>query len=205
MERSPTAELAPIITRMPPRNSLLKIVLPESRARAGFTSSMALGQGAVATRANQVMVGTATNTYTLAGIASAQSRAAQSGATHFVTSDASGNLAVTAFSADSIANLDGRVSSLEAGLVGLNRSLTETRVEARRGIATAIAMASAPMPSAPGRTSWATNVGHFKGETAFGASLAYRFDTSRPLAITAGYSFGGGDSHGARIGLAGEF
>ena len=35
MERSPTALLAPVRTNTPPRNSLARMVLPESRARAG--------------------------------------------------------------------------------------------------------------------------------------------------------------------------
>lgn len=44
------------------------------------------------TRANQVRVSPASNTCTLSGIASSQSRAAQSGPTHFITSDSAGNL-----------------------------------------------------------------------------------------------------------------
>ena len=39
MERRPTALLAPVITRMPPGNSLASIVLPESRDRGSLTSS----------------------------------------------------------------------------------------------------------------------------------------------------------------------
>jgi hypothetical protein len=66
-------------------------------------------------------------------------------------------------------------------------------------------MATAPMPSAPGKTTWASNLGFFKGETAFGGSLTHRFDTAVPFGMTAGYSYGGGDSHAARIGLMGEF
>ncbi|MEL6862415.1 MAG: hypothetical protein AAGL11_11300 [Pseudomonadota bacterium] len=62
-------------------------------ATAGFDNSVAIGQGAATTRANQISVGTATNTVTVAGITSAESRAAQSGPLELVTSDANGNLA----------------------------------------------------------------------------------------------------------------
>lgn len=104
-----------------------------------------------------------------------------------------------------IASLDGRVGALETGFANLGDEITENRTEARQGIAAAIAMTTAPMPSAVGRTSWSGNVGHFKGETAFGGSLAHRFDFDEPLAFTAGYAYGGGTSHGFRLGLAGEF
>ena len=104
-----------------------------------------------------------------------------------------------------IASLDGRVGDLETGFANLGDEITEKRTEARQGIAAAIAMTTAPMPSAAGRTSWAGNVGYFKGETAFGGSLAHRFDFDEPLALTAGYAYGGGTSHGFRMGLAGEF
>jgi hypothetical protein len=104
-----------------------------------------------------------------------------------------------------IALLDNRVDGLESSFTDLSDEISENRTEARQGIAAAIAMATAPMPSAPGKTTWASNVGFFKGETAFGGSLAHRFDTSIPFGVTAGYSYGGGDSHAARFGLMGEF
>jgi hypothetical protein len=101
--------------------------------------------------------------------------------------------------------LDGRVGALETGFASLGETISENRTEARQGIAAAIAMTTAPMPSDPGRTSWAGNVGYFKGATAFGGSLAHRLDFDEPVAFTAGYAYGGGDSHGFRLGLAGEF
>jgi hypothetical protein len=68
-----------------------------------------------------------------------------------------------------------------------------------------MAMTTAPMPSRPGRTSWAVNGAAFMGEGAAGASLAYRLDTNEPLALTAGYAYGGGNAQGVRVGLQGEF
>ncbi len=58
-------------------------------------NSTAIGVGVVTTRDNQMLFGTATNTYTAAGIDSAASLAAQTGSTKLVTSDAGGNLATT--------------------------------------------------------------------------------------------------------------
>lgn len=68
-----------------------------SGARADYDNSIAIGFLAQTTRAYQVMLGTATNTYTLAGLASASSTAAQTGSNlYMVTTDEDGNLAVAA-------------------------------------------------------------------------------------------------------------
>lgn len=60
---------------------------------AGFANSTAIGQGAATTADNQIMLGTATNTYTAPGITSSASTAAQTGTREIVTTDSSGNLA----------------------------------------------------------------------------------------------------------------
>jgi hypothetical protein len=56
------------------------------------SGATAIGAGATTTRQSQMVLGTPGNTYTLPGVGSAGSRAAQSGPTQFVTADASGNL-----------------------------------------------------------------------------------------------------------------
>lgn len=61
--------------------------------QAGHDNSVALGAGAQSTRANQVMVGTAATTYTMPGITSSASKAAQGPVHGVVTTDANGNLA----------------------------------------------------------------------------------------------------------------
>lgn len=174
-------------------------------ASAGFDNSTAIGSGVSTTRANQVAIGGSGSTYTLAGLASPASNAAQSGSTFFVTTDSAGNLGTSSFSLDTINALDGRVAGLESEVGSVNRYARESRREARGGIAAAMAMTSAPMPSAPGRTSWATNYANFKGSSGFGAAVAYRLDTTASLALTAGYSYGGDDNHGFRVGMQGEF
>ena len=52
---------------------------------------------------------------------------------------------------------------------------------------------------------WALNGAAFRGEFAFGGSLAYRLNTQVAMALTGGYSYGGDNSHGVRVGLAGKF
>ncbi|MDP4024985.1 hypothetical protein Q8W71_20360 [Methylobacterium sp. NEAU 140] len=182
-------------------------------AAANQNNTVAIGANVRTTQANQVAIGNAANTYTLAGITSQASAAAQSGATQFVTTDANGNLAASAYGPSTIAGLgnridsiQGQVNNLEAKTDAVQRYAIQTRKEARQGVAMALAMATAPMPSAPGRTTWATNAATYRGEWAGGVALAHRLPTCCvPIAITAGVSYGGNSSVGARAGLAGEF
>jgi autotransporter adhesin len=83
--------------------------------------------------------------------------------------------------------------------------IRSTRNDLRRGIAASTAMGYAPMPSAPGRTSFAMNGATFSGENGIGFSVAHRVDARIPLMITGGYASGGGNEHVARIGFALEF
>ena len=73
----------------------------------------------------------------------------------------------------------------------------------RRGIALATAMAHPHFPSEPGKTSYATNVAHYRGQTGISAGLMHRFNGD--VAFSAGVTYGGGDHAAVRAGLAGEF
>ncbi|WP_457108636.1 hypothetical protein [Methylobacterium sp. P5_C11] len=158
-------------------------------------------------------IGNAANTYTLAGVASQASAAAHNGVTAFVTTDASGNLAASAYGPSTIARLGNRIDSvqaqvnnLEAKTDSVQRYAIQTRKEARQGVAMAIAMATAPMPSAPGKTTWAANGATYRGEWAGGMAVAHRLPTCCvPIAVTAGVASGGDNAVGVRSGLAGEF
>ncbi|MCJ2143034.1 hypothetical protein [Methylobacterium sp. E-066] len=182
-------------------------------AAANQANTIAIGANVKTTQANQVAIGNAANTYTLAGIASQASAAAQSGATNFVTTDAAGNLAASAYGPSTIAGLGNRIDSvqsqvnnLEAKTDTMQRYAVQTRKEARQGVAMAIAMATAPMPSAPGKTTWATNGATYRGEWAGGVAVAHRLPTCCvPIAITAGVAYAGDSNLGVRAGLAGEF
>jgi autotransporter adhesin len=113
-------------------------------------------------------------------------------------------------SAPSYALSTGTYTNVGAALTGLDGRISDlsnfaqaARQEARAGVASAMAMAAAPMPSAPGRTSWSMNVSTFEGEEAFGASMAHRFEAA-PFAFTAGVSYSH-DIAAGRVGLMGEF
>jgi len=105
-------------------------------ASATHANSAAFGNGATTTRNDQQVFGNGSNTYTMTGIASGNSKAAQSGPTQLVTSDAAGNLATQSLAGLGIAStadlsainnrlndIDGRVSkvgALGAALAGLH-------------------------------------------------------------------------------------
>jgi autotransporter adhesin len=98
-----------------------------------------------------------------------------------------------------------QITALQAGQTTLNNLIQHNRKEARQGIAAAVALAPAAMPSEAGKTSYTANVATFRGEQAFGAALAHRFDGANPIALTVGVSHSGGKNTAARVGLSGEF
>ena len=173
-------------------------------AQATHDNAIAIGAGAATSRANQVALGTGSQTYTLAGLPSAQSTASQSGPTGFVTTDASGNLAASSYGPAQMAQMDGRITTVQTGLATLGNFSLKARNEARQGIATALALSTAPLPSAPGKLSYVLNSGTFRGAIAGGGAVAYRLDTNAPLAVTAGVAGSGGGNVGMRFGIAGE-
>ncbi len=143
-----------------------------SGAQANFANSTAIGQGAATTRANQVVIGTSSNTYTMPGVASAASLAAQSGPTSFVTTDAAGNLATSNINPSSIGALDGRVTNLESSVAQLQSNVAQLQRglhKAYEVTAIALAMAGATLPEGK-RYALSANWGTFQGENGFAAS-----------------------------------
>jgi hypothetical protein len=112
------------------------------------------------------------------------------------TAIAANTTAIAANTAD-IADLQSYVGTL-FDLRGSDRR------DMKQGIASAVAMANAPMPS-PGHLGYAFNGAVFRGEYAVGGSLAYRLPGPRSFAVTAGFSYAGNKNNAARIGVAGEF
>lgn len=164
-----------------------------SGAKANLDNSIAIGQGIVTDRTNQVKLGSATNTYTLSGVASDASRAEQVGVTHLVTTDGAGNLATSTFDIaalndlpDNIAALDGRVGALESGFQNLGGEISETRTEARAGTALALATAGLRYDDRPGKMSLAGGFGHFKGQS--GLALGLGYNTSEEFRMNAAVS-----------------
>jgi autotransporter adhesin len=166
-------------------------------ATATFENSAAIGTGATATRAGQQSFGTAANTYTMAGITSATSKAAQSGAIQVVTSDAAGNLATTPLS-----SLTTDLSGINAQLANLQNQIGQLRF----GIAAAAATANVPTPSGPGRTTFAINGSLYDTTGGVGVAFSHRFaNTSIPVYFSGAYGNGGGREHVGRVGFAWEW
>ncbi len=111
------------------------------------------------------------------------------------------NLAATN---DNLATTNANLAGLQNYTVGVRNLALDVRKEARAGAASAMAMSTAPMPSAPGRTSWTVNAAEFNNQPGWGASFAHRLNAAVPFAVTAGFAFSG-SSNGARVGFSGEF
>jgi trimeric autotransporter adhesin len=135
--------------------------------RANFSNSAAFGAGATATRADQQVFGTATNTYTMAGIASAASAAAQTGPRQLVTSDANGNLATASLASLGLAGV--------ADVSAINARLDDLAGRSSKAYA-GVAMAGTPTVLPHERFVTTFNWGTFQGSNAFAVSGAVRLD-----------------------------
>ena len=98
-----------------------------------------------------------------------------------------------------------RLTALENAQASTFNLIDHNRNEARRGIAAAAAMTTAPLPSAPGKTSYAANTAYYRGKVAFSLSFAHAIDIGSPFALTAGVAHSGGSDTVGRVGIAGEF
>ena len=107
--------------------------------------------------------------------------------------------------ATQISALEASQLSVEGDIGTLYDLRDRDRRDMKQGVAAAMSMAQAPMPSAPGRISYAVNGATFRGEYAVGGSLTYRLNSEKPVAINLGASFAGHKNNGARLGIAGEF
>jgi autotransporter adhesin len=103
----------------------------------------------------------------------------------------------------------GQLSSVASGMSaqvnGLQGQINNNLTESRRGIAAAVATATAPMPSLPGKTTWQLRGSLYENQGGVGIGFAYRLNTSVPLAVVGGYGNGGGSANTTYLGLTGEF
>jgi autotransporter adhesin len=161
-----------------------------ARTTASADNSVAIGAGSIANEASTVSVGAAGAERRITNVAPGIS-----------TTDAVNlgqlNTATAAF--------DNALGAVEADVGALFDLRRGDRRDVKQGIASAVAMANAPMPSAPGRASYAVNGAVFRGEYAVGGSLMYRIPGNVPVAVSAGFSYAGNKNNAARIGVAGEF
>jgi autotransporter adhesin len=157
---------------------------------ATAANSVALGAGSVADQANTVSI----------GAVGAERRIVN------VAAGTSSTDAVNLGQLDAVSNaLGARIGSLQSGVDDLRALQEVDRRDTFRGIAAAIAIANAPMPSAPGRVSYAMNGARYRGENAFGGSLMYRVPGTSSFALGVGFSSGGSNSNAVRVSAAGEF
>ena len=183
------------------------------------SNSLALGSGASATHANAAAIGQwgndntrqssgyrhPSNTYTMPGIQSAASAAAQSGNVQFVTADQQGNLATTNLSQQTINNIINGATNLTnlqnqvAGIQNQVNVLQEGVQKSYEGTAIAIAMAGGWLPDNK-IFALATNLGNFQGQNAMSLNAYYR--VSPNIVVNGGV--GAGFQHngvGSRVGV----
>jgi len=171
-------------------------------ASAGFANSAAVGNGATATRANQQVFGTASNTYTMSGVTSAASAAAQTGPTQIVTSDAGGNLATTTLAGLGLAS-SADISAINSQLAGINNrldDLTNRTNKAYTGVAMAFAMAGVPTLMPNENFAITMNWGNFQSANGLALNAAVRLDNH--VQLNGGIGYGANQNLvGGRVGL----
>jgi autotransporter adhesin len=170
-------------------------------ASANAPNSVAIGSGSVAIAPNTVSVGSPDLQRRITNVAPGLA------ATDAVNVQQwQDGLSATTKQANQISNkvdvMNSRLTSMAADVDG---RIDAVNREARRGIAAAMALAAAPMPSAPGRTTVAVNAGYYHGEAGFGVGISHRFNATVPLVLSGSYANGGGNEHVGRVGMALEF
>jgi hypothetical protein len=164
-------------------------------ASASGTNSIALGAGATADQPNEIALGTVGSTYSAPGLTGASSRASQSGATQFVTTDSAANLSAAGFGPAEISNL----FEWKAGISSEVASLKGDIRRANAGVALAMAMGGTVIP--PGTTmALSFNLAPFRGEQGFSGAFVGRI--TRNIWVNASAAIGtGGSSSGGRAGF----
>ena len=180
-------------------NAIINNTAIGTAAHATGANSTAIGNGATATRADQQMFGTASNTYTMAGINTAASRAAQVGPTSIVTSDTAGNLAARSFADLGLAS-QSDISGINGRLDALNGRINDVNREARGGIALALAASGLQFDTRPGKVSLSGGYGNFKGESGFAVGLGYA--VSESMRFNAAFTAVRQGDIGARVGAS---
>jgi trimeric autotransporter adhesin len=141
---------------------------------AGFTNSTAIGAGAATSSSNQMAFGTGTNTYTMPGINSAASAAAQVGQRGLVTTDAFGNLAAAS-----------------NPFPDFKRQIRDLAHEERAGTALAIATSQIRYDDRPGKWSFGIAGAGFIDEAGGAVGVGYTTLSQRMRLNVSG----GGTSH----------
>jgi hypothetical protein len=162
---------------------------------ASHTNAAAFGAGATTTRANQQSFGTASNTYTMAGVTSNASKAAQGAPTSIVTSNAAGDLAAYSVVDLGLAT-QGDVNAINSRL----NTLSGRTDKALSGVAMAFAMAGVPELTPGERFALMGNWGTFEGENGLAMNAAMRL--AKNVQLNGGVAWGlNEDLAGGRVGV----
>jgi hypothetical protein len=169
---------------------------------ATHANAAAFGQGATTARADQQMFGTASNTYTMAGLNTAASRTAQGTPTHFVTTNVGGDLAAYT-AADLGLATAGDITTINNQLNSFNSQISHLGGQtdlALAGVAMAFAMAGTPSLEADENFAVSVNLGHYEGHNATSLGAALRLTDSVQMTGSAAYS-DTQDALGGRVGV----
>jgi autotransporter adhesin len=182
------------------------VAIGNGASNAAFANSVAIGNGSVNTADNQVHVGGRTIAGVAAGALNLTSTDAVNGSQLFATNQVvAGHTSQIATNTAAIATLGTAITGMQADIGTLFDLRKEDRRDMKQGIASAVAIANAPMPSNPGGVSYALNGATFRGEYAVGGSLNFRLNTEKPMALGVGFSYAGNKNNSARVGVSGEF
>lgn len=181
-----------------------------SQARTNGTNTVAIGNGAVADRANTVSVGSKNNeriiTNVAAGEISATSTDAINGSQlHAVTSEVENNANAIKMNSDTIkeltntnnnnfATINDNLNSLDTKINTLDSKVNANQKEARKGIASASALAALhPLDYNPDhKVDIMAGVGYYRGNAAVALGVAYR--SNENTMFTVGASISGKDT-----------
>lgn len=173
-------------------------------ASASAAGSLALGAGAIATGANSVAIGAgsiATDANSVSFGTPGSPRRLTNIAPGTGPNDAVNNQQFSSGLSDTLAKAQ---SYTDKEITGFGSGMRDLKSQAFGGIAAAVAMGSASMPSAPGRTTLAVHASQFENYTGAGISVAHRLDADIPLSIDAGYAHSANEDIG-RVGMEVEF
>ena len=169
-----------------PRSAPRRKPLPTVRLRSATTPPLPspIPRRSALARPPRGSIRWRTNTYTLAGINSAASLAAQTGTLRVVTTDAAGNLASAPLPTD----LSGSVATLQSQVTTLQGQVKQ----AFEGTAIAIALGASTLPGDK-RYAVTVNWGNFRGENAMSLAAQYRVTDYVVLnaGVAAGFAQGG--------------
>jgi hypothetical protein len=161
-----------------------------NNASATFANSAAFGNGATVTRDNQQVFGTASNTYTMSGITSSASCAAQSGPVQIVTSDSSGNLATSTAAGLGLAStadinaINAQLAGINGQLGGINAHLNDLDDRVNRVGALGAALAGLhPNPRAKGDNHISAAFGAYRGQPAFAGGYFRNIDNQTLFSV----------------------